>query len=281
LEEAFTSFTDAAASLERSYGLLQKEVGRLRQELEETNRDLARSQAENQELQHEQERLRRKQALADMSAMLAHEVRNPLGSLELFAGLLNGSQLGSEERRWVRQLQAGLRTLSATVNNILQFHGSPEMSFAPVALGSLLDWMGQFLEPQAEAVKVTLQIKHQFHHTLVMGDRHRLEQVLMNLVLNAFRFTAANSTVTISGEPCSIEEESFARILIRDNGPGIDSENRERIFEPGYTTRAGSPGLGLAVCRTIVQQHGGSIAALPCDGGATFEILLPMARNRK
>jgi signal transduction histidine kinase len=216
-----------------------------------------------------------------MSAMLAHEVRNPLGSLELFAGLLAGSELGSEERRWVRQLQAGLRTLSATVNNVLQFHGSPELSFSSVDVGGLLDWMGQFLSPQAEAVKVTLNIKHGFQQAWVMADRHRLEQVLMNLALNAFRFTPAGGSVTISGQPCTIGQELFAQIRITDDGSGIDPEIRERIFEPGYTTRAGSPGLGLSVCRTIVEQHGGTIDAVPREAGAALEIMLPLARNRK
>ncbi len=73
-------------------------------------------------LQLEHEALRRQQALAEMSGVLAHEIRNPLGSLELFAGLLCGSDLSDEQRPWVEHLQAGLRMLAATVNNVLHFH---------------------------------------------------------------------------------------------------------------------------------------------------------------
>jgi hypothetical protein len=102
-------FREAAGSLEQSYAKLRAEVERLRLELEET-----------------QSKLRREQALAEISSVLAHEIRNPLGSLELFAGLLAESDLNPDCHNWVEHVQAGLRTLAATVNNVLQFHSLPE-----------------------------------------------------------------------------------------------------------------------------------------------------------
>jgi signal transduction histidine kinase len=118
LARAFAGFTAAAASLERSYVQLQSELARLRHELADRNRALAESRGENRDMR---EQLRCRQALAEMSAVLAHEVRNPLASLELFAGLLAGSELQSEPRKWVEHVQAGLRLLGATVNNVLHF----------------------------------------------------------------------------------------------------------------------------------------------------------------
>ena len=136
----------------------------------------------------EREQLRRQQALVEMSALLAHEIRNPLGSLELFAGLLAEANVEGESRRWIEHVQAGLRTLSATVNNVLHLHNTPEPELASTDVGELLDWAYGFLLPLAKQARVELQIINGLHGVSIHADRHRLEQVLLNLALNAFRF---------------------------------------------------------------------------------------------
>jgi two-component system, sensor histidine kinase FlrB len=275
LAEAFAVFSKAAASLEDSYKQLQAEVARLRRELEETNRDLAASLEENQRLQQEHEMLRRRQALAELSATLAHEIRNPLGSLELFAGLLADSELNREERNWVEHLQAGLRTLAATVNNVLHFHSQPQPGLAPTDLGQLLRSLGQFLRPLAQRAQVHLEVVPTSDGSVVAADRHRLEQVLLNLALNSFHFMPAGGVLRIAGHRCASTNKICLQVA--DTGPGIAPENLERIFEPGFTTRAGSPGLGLAVCKTIMEQHGGSIQVSSRPGcGSTFKLEFPV-----
>jgi nitrogen fixation/metabolism regulation signal transduction histidine kinase len=87
---------------------------------------ILRDVSEAKKLQRDREELGRQQALVEVSALLAHEIRNPLGSLELFAGLLAEANLEGESRRWIEHVQAGLRTLSATVNNVLHLHNTPE-----------------------------------------------------------------------------------------------------------------------------------------------------------
>ena len=387
LVQAFASFTDAAASLERSYSQLQSEVVRLRRELEESNRDLARSLEENQcvrrhldriveglpcgvlvveeqgeisianpearrllglengtaleswdtltefarglldsmsintapesgerefrcahgqsewiavrraelarddgessifilrdisqakRLEEVQDALRRRQALAEMSAVLAHEIRNPLGSLELFAGLLAESPLDSSCRDWVRHLQAGLRMLAATVNNVLQFHHQPPSELAPTDLGALLNLTEEFLRPLAQQEGVEVRLQHALDDIAVAADRHRLQQVLFNLALNAFRAMPSGGGLTLGGGVQRTSEGWLAAILVSDTGPGIAPEDRERIFRPGFTTRPGSPGLGLAVCRSIMEQHGGSIAVSSSSAGTTFTLEFPL-----
>jgi signal transduction histidine kinase len=383
LSRAFASFTEAAASLERSYVQLQGEVGRLRHELEDTNRDLASSLEENhrmrqhlnrilqglpcgvlvmeadgevslanpesqrllgtdcgsgcesplpawfrdllgsthgsrseleyrcgnrqaewinlrraqlseeeggssifilqdiselKRLQREHEELSRRQALAEMSALLAHEIRNPLGSLELFAGLLAESDLEEEERNWVGHLQAGLRTLAATVNNVLHFHSQPSPGLAPTDLGRLLRSTHDFLRPLARRAQVRMELRQELDGVLVAADRHRLEQVLLNLALNAFRFMPDGGLLRIRGEVSSRAGKATAAVEISDTGPGIAAEDRERIFHPGFTTCAGSPGLGLAVCKTIMEQHGGGITVDSGSGhGTTFKLEFPLS----
>lgn len=224
---------------------------------------------EAKRLVRERDRLRREQALAEMSAVLAHEIRNPLGSLELFAGLLAGSELSEDCRGWVEQVQAGLRTLAATVNNVLHFHSLPPPDRVAVDLGELLDWAAGFLMPMARQARVQLCLRNHLHGATLAADRHRLEQVLLNLALNALRAMPGGGWVEISGRQVG----SVAAIAVSDTGPGIAAADVAKIFEPGYSTRPGSPGLGLAVCRKITEQHSGSLTAANRTGpGACFTL---------
>jgi len=167
LLRAFRSFSAAAAALEDSYSSLRGEVERLRHELEESNRDLASS------LAHEQ-------ALAEVSAVLAHEIRNPLASLEWFAGLLADSVLSAECQQWVEHMQAGLRTLAAAVNNVLHFYSHPVR--AALDLGELLDWAHDFLPPLARQAEIPFSLENPLAGIVLPADRHRLQQVLLNLL---------------------------------------------------------------------------------------------------
>ena len=246
------------------------------------NRDsifILRDVSDAKRLVRERDKLRREQALAEMSAILAHEIRNPLGSLELFAGLLAGAGLSAECQQWVEQVQAGLRTLAATVNNVLHFHSLPAPQRAPVNLGQLLDWAGGFLVPMARQARVELCLRNHLHGVWFSADRHRLEQILLNLVLNALRAMPGGGWVEISGHKIHDGDAEVAVISVSDTGPGLAGDGT-KIFEPGFSTHEGSPGLGLAVCRKIVEQHGGRLAAGNRPGaGASFTLLFPLAEE--
>jgi len=242
---------------------------------------ILRDISERQRFEEVQARMRREQALAEMSAVLAHEIRNPLGSLELFAGLLAESALSEESRQWVEQVQAGLRTLSATVNNVLHFHSLPDPERAPLDLGELLDWVRSFFAPLARQTRVELSLDNRLRGVLFPADRHRLEQVLQNLVLNAVRVMPGGGWIRLAGHKNKNEDELSAAIVVADTGPGIQPEHLAKIFDPGFSTRAGSPGLGLSVCRKIVEQHGGTITAASSPGrGAAFTVIFPLAARK-
>ena len=234
----------------------------------------------------EREAARRAHALAEIATVLAHEIRNPLGSMELFAGLLASStQQMPEASQWVTHLQAGLRSLSATVNNVLQFHSQPGAELLPVSLDRLLRETAAFLGPLARQRGLDIRIENAAEAATVAADTHRLQQVFFNLSLNAFHAMDAGGTLTIrvrcgaahSGAPAELD---FVQVDFQDQGRGIDRAARERIFEPGFTTKAGSPGLGLSVCRKVVEQHGGTIRVeSPARGGTTFSLLLPLRKG--
>jgi two-component system sensor histidine kinase FlrB len=231
--------------------------------------------SERKRLEQAQARHRREQALAEMSAVLAHEVRNPLGSLELFASLLAEAGLGPECQEWVGHLQHGLRTLTSTVNNILLFHGAPPPERMAVDLGQLLDWAASFLVPLALRGKVKLILRNGLRGVTFTADRHQLEQVLLNLSLNALRVMPDGGILELEGECDSnlSDGSTFVTLAVSDTGPGIAPEHLGQIFQAGFSTRSGSPGLGLAVSSKIVEQHRGTITgAMRTGGGARFVV---------
>lgn len=265
LARAFASFTEAATSLERSYAQLQSEIGRLRAELQQANA----------ELEKERECARKLQALAEISAMLAHEIRNPLGSMELFASLLAESKLAPEQNGWIQHIQAGLRGLAATVNNVLQLHADANPNLLPTDIGELLHWAFEFLGPLAQQAGVRISLCNEVVGVHILADPHRLQQVILNLVLNALHVLPQGGCVLLAGRRLQMQGE-WVELEITDNGAGICPEHLEHIFKPGFTTRLGSAGLGLAVCKKLVDQHGGLISVSSAVGQrTTFLVRLP------
>jgi len=261
---------------------------------------ILRDVSERKRLEEAQGQLKREQALAEMSTVLAHEVRNPLASLELFAGLLAETQLSAECQQWVEHIQVGLRTLAATVNNVLQIHG-PLSSLqsaqrGSVELGPLLDWARDFFAPLARRSRVQMILRNRLAGAVLAADRHGLEQVLSNVVLNALHAMPGGGLIELAGhatghtdrhtdEHTDERTDALGRevsISIADTGPGIRPEHLKAVFDAGFSTRSGSPGLGLAVCRRIVEQHGGTIEATSRPGaGAVFTLTLPLVQTAR
>jgi signal transduction histidine kinase len=225
----------------------------------------------------ERETARRKESLAEMATLLAHEIRNPLGSLELFAGLLADATAAQPDlRRWTDHIQAGLRSLSATVNNVLQFHSEPAPQLAPVNLGRLMRESVEFLRPLARQAGLRIDLQNALGELEAPADAHRLQQVFFNLSLNAFRAMGLGGTLEVHLLWADLDNFSNVQIDFADNGRGIAPEHLQEMYEPGFTTHAGNPGLGLAVCRTVMEQHGGTIRASSEMGkGTTFSLILP------
>lgn len=224
----------------------------------------------------ERETMRRKRALADLATLLAHEVRNPLGSLELFAGLLARAELTSDAKDWAGHLQAGLRRLSATVNNVLQFHSTHHGETEVVDVGSWLASMSSFVAPVIWQARLSFKVSAQLEAVGIAADRHRLDQVLLNLLVNSVHATSPGGQIRLTGQ---VESDNVL-LAVSDTGSGITSEHMTRLFEPGFSTRPGSPGLGLAVCKTIVEDHGGKISLKSLPGeGTTVELRFPLAHE--
>jgi len=241
---------------------------------------IIRDVSDQKRLAAEREAARRAHALAEIATVLAHEIRNPLGSMELFAGLLaDATAAMPETREWVMHMQAGLRLLSATVNNVLQFHSEPCRELALTSLDRLLRETAGFLGPLAKQRGLGIAIDNAVQEASILADPQRIQQVFFNLALNAFSTMNQGGTLTIRVRR-AIGAPEIIQVDFEDQGHGIDPAVIDRIFAPGFTTKPGSPGLGLSVCHKVVEQHGGSIRVQSQrDCGTTFSIFLPVAEE--
>lgn len=240
---------------------------------------IVRDMTQEKRLATEREKARRNQALAEIATVLAHEIRNPLGSLELFAGLLADSTAAtSEASQWVAQIRAGLRTLAATVNNVLQFHSQPCPEPIPTHLDRLLRETVDFLGPLARQRGMQVRLTNRAGKVLLHADPHRLQQVFLNLALNAFRAMTPGGWLLVNVVWALPVDGPQVQIEFEDQGIGISEEHLGKVFDPGYTTHAGSPGLGLSVCKQVIEQHRGTIRLHSAPRlGTTFTLTLPAA----
>ena len=197
----------------------------------------------------EQERVaaREAMALAEITTILAHEIRNPLASLELFAELIEND--GDRREQWISNLRAGIRTLSGTVNNVLSFHGSGSLKLAPVSLSALIGNAVQFVQPLAHQSAVSLEWSADHRPHPVMGNDSALQQVALNLIANAIRHTPAGGSVSVSlrAEHGTAKGENHVIVEFSDTGCGIRPDGTVRSRSPiGHASSGGVGGFRMS-----------------------------------
>ena len=211
-------------------------------------------------------------ALAEVAATLAHEIRNPLTSLELFVSLMEEDPERAGE--WLRHLRAGLRTMGGTVNNVLSFHGGAFPLLRPVLLGRAVAEAAEFVRPITDQAGLALVVAGEALPGSVMANEAGLQQILLNLVMNAVRHTGPGGTVSLT---LSRPRPTHLRLAVRDNGCGIAADHLGHVFQAGWSAGGERSGLGLAVCQRIAAQCGAVIEAASTPGeGATFLMELPI-----
>ena len=243
----------------------------------------------HKQAEQERERGRRATALAEVAAMLAHEIRNPLASLELFAGLIAESpsvaQSEGGELEWISHMRAGIRSLSGTVNNVLSFHGVGFPALAPLPLAEAIRSSVEFVRPIANAAGVALCFRADNFEASVLGNASALQQLVLNLVANAVRSTPKGGRVAVTVRSAARDKAKAPGVEIEfaDTGCGIRAEHLDEIFRAGFSASGNTSGLGLAVCRQIVTQHGGRIEVASTHelragagvSGTVFRVELP------
>jgi PAS domain S-box-containing protein len=228
-------------------------------------------------------------AKTDFLATISHELRTPLNAIIGFAEIIRGELLGSvgvpEYRDYANDIHESGRHLLAVISDILDFvtaeSGDLKMAVDDVDLAALARRTVRLLHEQAEQRQVGLTFQPGAGEAIVRGDERRLNQILLNLVGNALKFTPARGSVEVA-----IEEngsDSLA-IAVRDTGIGIAEGDIERVRQPfqqvdgTLARRHEGTGLGLAICDRLVRLHGGSLSLASTIGkGTTVRVVLPRA----
>ena len=223
----------------------------------------------------ERETARRATALAEISTILAHEIRNPLASMELFAGLIE--QDPRDASQWISHLRAGIRSLSGTVNNVLSLNGESKPHLSPLQLSSCIESGVEFVRPIAEQAGVALSFLPADTACAVMGNEDAIRQIVLNLVCNAIRHTGAGGRVNVTVRDAKKGRNPHVLVAVEDTGCGIQADILARIFDAGFSGAGETPGLGLAVCNRLMIQHGGEIRVMShINQGSTFELEFPL-----
>jgi signal transduction histidine kinase len=248
----------------------------LRVESEKNRRTAEQLAAANEQLHLAEEAVRRTDrlaALGQLSAGLAHELRNPLGTIRASAEML-GRQV-SEENEVAREMAGFVRAEADRMNSLiarfLQFARPLEVRAAPVRLSEVIDRAVE--QVQREAPHVALYKNYSPDIPPVAADAELIERVFYNLLLNAAQATAAGGTVTVKTRAAG----GAAEIAVIDRGVGIAPEQVPSIFNPFFTTKPQGVGLGLAIVSKIVDSHGGKITVESEPGmGSVFRVSLPL-----
>lgn len=220
----------------------------------------------------ERETARRATVLAEISTILAHEIRNPLASLELFAELIEQDR--EDNSHWISNLRAGIRTLSGTVNNVLSLHGESKPRLITISLDGSVRRGVEFVQPIAKQAGVSLHFSADEDVPLILGNEDGIRQVVLNITSNAIRHTAEGGSISVSVRAVNEAHVRSALVEITDTGCGIPEHLLEKIFESGFSASGESPGLGLAVCKRIMDQHRGRIRVFSKQK-TTFQLEFP------
>jgi signal transduction histidine kinase len=209
--------------------------------------------------------------MQQMLAGIAHEVRNPLAGMTLFAGILRDEVPETDERRGhVDKIQRELDYLERVVSEFLEFARRPKPELADVEVAELLGEVAQLASTPELEVRATSDIE------LVRGDRGQLRRALLNLARNAVQAAVAAGQTGDAAVAIRARGEAGSVVLsVWNRGKEIAPETSGKLFEPFYTTREKGTGLGLAFVRDITRDHGGSVEVTSENGETTFAIRLP------
>ncbi len=235
------------------------------------------------------ERSQRKDRLAamgEMAAKIAHEIRNPLGSIELFATSLQASLDGQPDLQLLAErISSGVKSIDAIISNLLQFVRPDEANrFERFDIYEALEDSLFFMEHLADKVNdVDVKVAYGPRPLFIKGDVELMKQVCLNIILNAIQSMPGGGELcisTIQREMTHGERPAWVEIQISDSGVGIEPGNVSRIFDPFFTTKERGTGLGLSIVHNIVEMHGGIIDVKSTPGNGTiFSIGLPLCAD--
>jgi signal transduction histidine kinase len=234
---------------------------------------------ETRKLEAERLKTDRLEGLVEMSATLAHEIRNPLMGLSAQAELL-ADKLPTDDpkARYISVITREVERIDGTITRMLNFVRPYEPVRKTACLPDLVEDAGDLCRSRAVEAGVALSIACPDELSLEL-DGDQIKQVLLNLIINGIDATPEGGTVTVTltghTEPDMGRESAGALITVTDDGPGFGDTDPAKIFRPFFTTKTSGTGLGLSICQKIIVAHGGDIKAARQGDLTVFEVLLP------
>jgi nitrogen fixation/metabolism regulation signal transduction histidine kinase len=216
-------------------------------------------------------------ALGEAAAVIAHEVRNPLGIIKTSSELVrNRANLNHDEKRVMGYITEEVDRIERLVHNFLDFANPKPPIKTPIQLKQIVERIADVVAPEFGRRDIKFNIHDESSSCEIIGDADQIYQVCLNLILNSM--DALNGSGAIEARIRKMENEIV--LAIRDNGPGVPSEIAERIFNPFFTTKAKGIGLGLAKVQGVMNAHGGRVIYSAAEGGgAQFDLFFPRAES--
>ena len=266
LGDLMQSVMETAERLQSTHDALQDQVLRLERELAEANAQLHRS--------------RELASLGEMAAGIAHEIRNPLASIQLYAEVLSEDLAElPEQAELCGKIDRSVRRMDVIVRDVLQFARESTVRIERLVVAELMDRVvAEF--GVSERIRITVASSRHVH-----VDASLMVQALGNIVRNGLESMEADATtepveITVAQQRLRRPDgtlQEFTVFRIEDRGCGISESDQERLFNPFFTTRASGTGLGLAIAHRVVDAHGGHIQVSDRTGGGTsFEVRVPV-----
>jgi signal transduction histidine kinase len=242
--------------------------------LEESYRKL---QQQSEHILAVEEQLRRAEKLStlgEMAAVLAHEIRNPLGSIRGTAEILKDDYpAGSPKQEFIEIQIKETERLNNVVEDFLRMARQQPLVMSSCSIVEELETIVKLTENQAKLTGISITTTFQERNIIVKADGEKLRQAFLNIMINAIQATPENGSVKIEAG----RNQTGCEIIFIDSGAGVDIQTLERIYEPFFTTKHNGTGLGLSITRKIIEGHGGTISIenLP-DEGTKVTVKLPL-----
>jgi len=256
----------------------QDEVGRLISSFDSMvdNLDSAKKELDQLHLQ-QMERADRLASVSEMAAGIAHEIKNPLTGIAAAITIIK-DDFDPEDPKTeiINEVLEQITRLDKTVNDLLFFGkpSQPEPTFTNINM--LVEKTLTFASQHRSGKEIEKRLELDETLPAVYVDPKQIQQVFLNLILNAFQAMQNGGVVTVGTSMVELDGKLWARVSIADTGAGIPDQILSKIFTPFFTTKAQGTGLGLAICHKLVTQHGGHINVTSEDGrGTVFTIDLP------
>jgi signal transduction histidine kinase len=245
--------------------------------LEETFNNMVSSLREKESMERKLRQAQRLSALGNLAAGVAHDVRNPLNAIKLLSShaLDNLPENDGGAGKHLQTIRREVDRLEGIVSSFMSLAKERELSPEPNKVDLLLAECAHLLQKDAESRGVTLVHELRSGDTMLQLDAREWKRAIMNVLLNALEACPAGGRVRMFSRLTDITCE----IEVRDDGPGLERDEIERVFEPYYTTKPGGTGLGLSITRGIIEEHGGTIE-MTSSGGPGCQVLITLPLDK-